>query len=396
MKQKIITRTILTLSFVSLFTDVASEMLYPVMPVFLRSIGFSFLLIGILEGFAEATAGLSKSFFGRKSDLSGKRLPFVQAGYALSAISKPLMAVFIYPIWIFFARTIDRLGKGIRTAARDAMLSDESLPENKGRVFGFHRSMDTVGAVLGPALALAFLYYYPGKYKLLFLIAFLPGCAAIIATLLIKEKKKKQVPKGDQQPVKFFAIFNYWKKGNPAYKRLIIGLLFFALFNSSDFFLLLKMKSEGLGDTAVIGIYIFYNLVYALFSLPAGVLADRFGMKKIFLSGIFIFSIVYAGFAINTSLYLYFTLFFLYGIYAAATEGISKAWISNLVKKNETASAIGTYTGLQSICSLVASSLTGFLWMTLGATITFFATAAVAILVIIYLAILPVANTQPA
>jgi len=131
---KIITRTIWILSLVSLFTDVASEMLYPVMPVFLRSIGFSFVLIGVLEGFAEAVAGLSKGYFGRKSDLTGKRLPFVQLGYALSAISKPMMAVFVYPLWIFFARTIDRLGKGIRTGARDAMLSDECLKENKGKV----------------------------------------------------------------------------------------------------------------------------------------------------------------------------------------------------------------------------------------------------------------------
>ena len=135
----------------------ASEMLYPVMPVFLRSIGFSFLLIGILEGCAEATAGLSKGYFGKRSDILGKRLPFVQLGYGLSAISKPMMALFIYPLWIFLARTLDRLGKGLRTGARDAMLSDECEKENKGKVFGFHRSMDTLGAVIGPAIALIFL-----------------------------------------------------------------------------------------------------------------------------------------------------------------------------------------------------------------------------------------------
>ena len=195
MKPKIITRTILVLSLVSLFTDMASEMLYPVMPVFLRSIGFSVLLIGILEGFAEATAGLSKSYFGRKSDKTGNRLPFVRIGYALSAISKPMMAAFVYPLWIFLARTTDRLGKGIRTAARDAMLSDECTHENKGKVFGFHRSMDTLGAVIGPAIALLFLYFYPGQYKLLFLLAFLPGMVAVFATLFIKEKKNKAVSK---------------------------------------------------------------------------------------------------------------------------------------------------------------------------------------------------------
>src|SRR6476620_9896245 len=189
MKTKIITRTIWILSLVSLFTDVASEMLYPVMPVFLRTIGFSFVLIGVLEGFAEAVAGLSKGYFGKRSDATGKRLPFVQFGYVLSAISKPMMAAFVYPLWIFFARTIDRLGKGIRTGARDAMLSDEATPSTKGKIFGFHRSMDTLGAVLGPAFALLYLYYHPQQYKTLFYIALIPGLLAIVVSFYLKDKR---------------------------------------------------------------------------------------------------------------------------------------------------------------------------------------------------------------
>ncbi|MGZ5286000.1 MAG: MFS transporter, partial [Flavisolibacter sp.] len=146
----------------SLLTDTASEMLYPIMPLYLKTIGFSIVLIGILEGVAEATAGISKGYFGKLSDTSGRRVPFVQIGYAFSAISKPMMAAFIHPLWIFFTRTIDRFGKGIRTGARDAILSDEATPRTKAKVFGFHRSMDTLGAVLGPALALLYLYYNPG------------------------------------------------------------------------------------------------------------------------------------------------------------------------------------------------------------------------------------------
>lgn len=385
MKAKIITRTIWVLSLVSLFTDVASEMLYPVMPVFLRSIGFSFVLIGVLEGVAEAVAGLSKGYFGKRSDISGKRLPFVQLGYALSAVSKPMMAVFIYPVWIFFARTVDRLGKGLRTGARDALLSDECTPENKGKVFGFHRSMDTMGAVLGPLIALIYLYYYPGNYKMLFIIAFFPGMIAILFTLFIKEKNRKgnkELLKSNQN---FFAIFSYWKQSRPEYKRLLVGLLLFATFNSSDVFLLLKMKESGLSDTHVIGVYIFYNLVFALLAYPVGILADKLGLKKIFLGGLFVFSIVYAGFAVNDNLAVFFVLFFLYGLYAASTEGISKAWISNIVPKGETATAIGTYAGLQSICALFASSLTGFLWYTFGSVTTFIITASVTLVVIIYL-----------
>ena len=140
---KSITKTVYVLSIVSLFTDTASEMLYPIMPIYLKTIGFSIVLIGVLEGFAEALAGLSKGYFGKLSDNSGKRVPFVQLGYALSTISKPMMAVFTFPLWIFFSRAIDRLGKGIRTGARDAILSDEATSETKGKIFGFHRSMDT-------------------------------------------------------------------------------------------------------------------------------------------------------------------------------------------------------------------------------------------------------------
>ena len=237
---KIITRNILILSLVSLFNDVASEMLIPVMPIYLKSISFSIILIGVLEGFAEAFAGLSKGYFGNLSDSTGRRLPFVQIGYGLSAIAKPAMALFINPLWIFFVKTTDKLGKGIRTGARDALLSDESTKETKATVFGFHRGMDTLGAVLGPALALLYLFYYPADYKTLFMITLFPGIIALSFTFFIKEKKKEQVEKKDRPG--FFEFFKYWKKSPDTYKKLAGALLVFALFNSSDVFLLLKMN----------------------------------------------------------------------------------------------------------------------------------------------------------
>ncbi len=383
---KYITRTVWILSLVSLFTDTASEMLYPVMPVYLKSIGFSVVLIGILEGVAEATAGLSKGYFGKRSDLSKKRVPFVQAGYALSAISKPMLALFVYPLWIFFSRTIDRLGKGLRTGARDAILSDQATAETKAKVFGFHRSMDTLGAVLGPLFALIYLYYHPQNYKPLFLIAFVPGLLAISATLFLK--RRKSVAGSTKVAVPFFSFLEYWKVSPPAYRKLVTGLLIFALFNSSDVFLLLKIKQAGLNDTMVIGVYIFYNLVYAVFAFPVGIIADNIGLKKIFIGGLILFAIVYFGMAVNTHFYLFFVLFFLYGVYASATEGISKAWISNISDKKDTATAIGTYSGLQSICAMIASSLTGVLWYSFGATVAFMITAAVTVLVIIYFVVM--------
>ena len=382
---KYLTRTIWVLSLVSLFTDISSEMLYPVMPLFLQSIGFTSVLIGLLEGLAEATAGLSKGYFGRLSDAAGKRLPFVQLGYTLSAISKPMMAAFSFPLWIFAARTADRLGKGIRTGARDAILSDESTSENKGKVFGFHRGMDTLGAAIGPSLALLFLWLRPGQYKLMFLLAFVPGILSAGLTLFIKEKKSVHPAKPS---FRLSQIFDYLPQSPPAYKQVIIALLLFALFNSSDLFLLMKIKASGLSDQAVIGCYILYNLVFAITAFPIGYLADKLGLKATMVTGLVIFAIVYAGFGLNNSLTGFIVLFVLYGVYAASTDGISKALISNLVPKTETASAIGTYTGLSSVAILLASSIAGLLWKFVSPSSVFLVSAAGTAVVAIYFSFL--------
>ena len=380
---KAISRTVWILGLISLFTDMASEMLYPVMPIYLKSIGFSIVMIGVLEGVAEATAGLSKGYFGMRSDQLGRRAPFVQWGYALSAISKPMMAVFIAPLWIFFARTIDRLGKGIRTGARDALLNDEATPATKGRVFGFHRSMDTLGAVLGPAFALAYLHFRPGDYVPLFLIAFAPGVLAILQSFLLQESRKTVA--APPKSFSFFAFLRYWRESPAAYRKLTAGLLVFALFNSSDVFLLLQAKNAGLSDTGTIGVYIFYNLVYALFAYPLGSLADRMGLKRVFLAGLLLFAAVYFGMAMAQGFIMFAALFFGYGLYAAATDGIAKAWIGSIVPRTETATAIGTYAGFQSLCSLFASAFAGWLWYSFGPTVTFVATGTVALAVFLYL-----------
>lgn len=382
---KHISKTVWTLSLVSLFTDMASEMLYPVMPMYLKSIGFSIVLIGILEGIAEATAGFSKGYFGKLSDQCGKRVPFVQLGYMLSSISKPMMAVCIYPLWIFFVRTVDRLGKGIRTGARDAILSDEATKETKGKIFGFHRSLDTTGAVLGPLLALIYLYFNPDDYKTLFLLAFIPGLFAVLISFLLKDKPQSVLPAIKQSG--FFSFLNYWNESPALYKRVVLGLLAFALFNSSDVFLLLKIKQCGFTDSTVIGIYIFYNLVYALFAFKIGMIADKIGLKKMLVFGLFIFAIVYLGMSYFTSFYAFVFLFFLYGIYAASTEGISKAWISNITDKKNTATAIGFYSGFQTVCAMIASSMAGLLWFYTGAGTTFFITGVACLIIALYFVI---------
>jgi MFS family permease len=382
-----LSKTVWILSIISLFTDVASEMLYPVMPIYLKSIGFSVVFIGILEGFAEASSGLSKGYFGKLSDLSGKRLPFIQIGYLMSAISKPMLAMFVNPIWIFLTRTIDRFGKGVRTGARDAMLSDEATFETKGRVFGFHRSMDTLGAAIGPIMALIYLHFYPNEYKTLFLLAFIPGILSILATLLLKEKVKPKISSIKKNHI--FSFLGYWKESNAAYRKLVIGLLIFTLFNSSDVFLLLKAKESGLDDSSIIMVYIFYNFIYALFAYPIGVIADRIGLKYMFTIGLAIFSVVYFGMSLKVNLLMYLTFFFLYAIYASATEGVSKAWISNICEKKDTATAIGTFMGLQSIFSMLASSITGIIWYYFGASTAFILIGSVSSLLVLFFLSLP-------
>lgn len=390
---RVINRTVLILSLVSLFADVASEMLYPVIPVYLKEIGFSILLIGILEGVVNFTAGISKGYFGKLSDEKGLRLPFVKLGYLFSAVSKPLMAVFVYPAWIFFVRSIDRLGKGIRTASRDALLSQQATKETKARVFGFHRSMDTVGAAIGPVIALLFLYFSPGSYITLFYIAFIPGIISVLLIFLLKEKKQPVSTLGKGN---FFSYFSYWKIASPEFKKMVPALLLFALFNSSDVFLLLITK-ESIGssnvtimgatfnaDTITIAAYIFYNLIYALSSYPIGVMADRTGFRKMIASGLILFALVYTGFAFNPSVSVIFLLFAIYGVYAAATEGVVKAWITNLSHEQNTATAIGFYTSAESVCSLFASIIAGAIWTGFGSTYTFLITGIVAFVVAIY------------
>lgn len=385
-RKRIITGPIWIVSLVSLFTDVASEMLYPVMPVYLKSIGFTVVLIGVLEGLVEAVAGISKGYFGNLSDERRSRVPFIRAGYLLSALSKPLLAVTVYPVWVFLCRTIDRLGKGIRTSARDAYLSDLTTKEHKGRVFGFHRSLDTVGAAIGPVVALLFLAWNPGNYRLLFLIAFLPGLLAIGLTILLKDKKSIN-PGIEKQRVSFFGYLKYWKRAPVQFRWLAGGLLAFVLFNSSDAFLLLFLKEKGYSDTAMIGFYIFYNLMYALFSYPLGILSDKIGQKTLIVIGFLLFGLVYLGFGFAGTTVIFGLLFLVYGIYAAATEGISKALITNMVNKEDTATALGFFNSFASIATLAASSIGGLIWYAFTPQHMFVFSGIGAILTVIYLLI---------
>lgn len=359
-RNKIFSRAVILLSLVSLFNDISSEMLLPILPVYLSSIGFTALWIGILEGMAEAVSGLSKAYFGKMSDNFQLRLPFVRWGYAMSAVSKSMLALFSFTWWIFLSRTIDRFGKGVRSASRDALLADESEPRHRGKVFGFNKAMDTIGATVGAAFAACYLYFFPGDYKSLFLIAFFPAVVAVVITFVLKERKKEIAATKKVQGA--FSFFGYWKKSTLAYKKLVFGFLFFAVFNSSDAFIFLIGKQCGLSDSMVLSAYIFYNLSFALLALPFGHVGDRKGMKFTYLAGIVFFGFAYFLFPQATSPYLYFTAFFVYAFFAAATDGISKAWITRHCDVKEKATALGFYSGMLSIVILISNLMAGALW----------------------------------
>jgi len=375
MKKKI-PRAVIILGLISFFTDFASEMLYPITPIFLTAVlGSSMTIVGFIEGIAEVTAGLLKGYFGALSDKLRKRSIFVTIGYGISGIVKPLPGILPYLSTVIFSRVTDRIGKGIRTAPRDALLSSYSTDNNSGSIFGFHRAMDTFGAVAGPLAAIYLLKIFPENYRLIFILAFIPSIFAIAFTLFVKDVPSKSSV--EQKNV----IKNFWKTSPKNYKIILFLLTIFSIVNSSDVFLILRSKNISHSDTTAIMGYIFYNIIYALSSYPAGNLSDKFGKKKIFAAGLFIFSIVYFVFAINTKPFVIWICFALYGIYAASTEGIAKAWISDIIDINYRGSAIGLLTTLMSLGVMSGSIITGFLWDNFGASIPFLISSLVSLII---------------
>lgn len=374
-------RQVIVLGMVSLFTDIASEMLYPVTPIFLTAVlGSSMALVGIIEGIAEFIAALLKGYFGNLSDKVGKRSIFVTIGYGLSAISKPLPGIFQNIPVVFATRVTDRIGKGIRTAPRDALLGSYSNG-NSGAVFGFHRAMDTLGAAIGPVIAMILLNIYPENYQLIFIIAFVPSIIAVAFTLMVKDKvisTQARVKKN---------YFEFLKSSPKSYKKILMLLAAFSLVNSSDVFLILKSRDISESSTLAIFGYIFYNIIYAVSSYPLGSLSDKLGKRNIFTGGLILFSLVYFGFAFIPDIYLLWILFALYGIYAASTEGISKAWISDIIPDERRGTAIGLATLITGICVMIGSFATGFLWDKFGSQIPFLISAIASLIIALFVII---------
>lgn len=364
-KFKKIPNSVYLLGLVSFFNDTASEMLYPIMPIFLTQIlGAPVFVVGIIEGVAEGTASLLKTYFGYWSDRIQKRKPFIVLGYSLPVLGKIIIALaYIWPM-VFLGRFVDRFGKGVRTGPRDALLLEASDETNKGLIFGFHRSMDTLGAVVGPLIALGLLSVFNSNIRLILFIAVVPALLSLLFFFFLKETKRKV---NKTQKITFSI------KGFPGqFKLFLLGLAIFSLGNSSDTFLILRAKNLGLSLVAVILAYAVYNLVYALASTPAGSLSDKIGTKKIFISGIIIYAFVYLAFGFNKNPTLIWPLFAIYGFYIALTDGISKAFVGSLIPKDRSGTAYGLMTTVTSIFTLFASLIAGFIWTFISPQATFF------------------------
>ena len=355
-------RNVRNLGIVSFFADVSSEIMYPLFPVFVTTVlGVPVAILGLIEGIAEATASISKYPFGQASDYTGRHRPFVLGGYGLAALGKLILAVALTWHMALFGRFVDRLGKGMRTASRDDLIAAVTRPGQQGLAFGLHRTMDTLGAVLGPLFSLLLVELHV-PLRWIFAIAFIPGVASVLVIFkLVKEHRST--------PRK--TAFRLSLPASPAFRWLLAGSLIFAVGNSTDMFILLKAQHLGLGTATVILLYVLYNVTFAAASLPLGGLSDRVGQFPLVLAGYLVFAGVYLGFALAGSGWTLAALFAVYGIYIAATEGTSKALIGRAIPTGERASALGLYYTAIGLAGFAASTIGGALWSACGPWATF-------------------------
>ena len=363
----------------SLFTDISSEMIYPIISLYLLALGSSPALIGFIEGIAESTASIVKVFSGALSDRMRKRKSLAILGYAFSPIGKLFMWLAKGWSFVFVGRTLDRFGKGIRTAPRDTIIAESSSAEKRGASFGLHRTMDTLGAILGVIIAIAIMRHlglnkglhtaqkiqsYLPAFKTIILFSLIPAVVGVAVLFLVKET-------GSGKPLAHTLSLK-WSKLDKRLKAFLIVTFIFTLGNSSNQFLLMRAKDTGFSVEGVLLLYLVYNLVYGIFSWPAGRLSDKIGRKTLIVAGYFVYAIVYTGFGLTNTSSAMWVLFSIYGLYIAFTEGVEKALVSDIAPKDLRATLIGLHATLVGIGLFPASLLAGFIWDTLGPQFTFY------------------------
>ncbi len=365
---------ILALGFTSMLTDVSSEMVFTLLPFFMVNVlGLEMALVGLIEGAAEATASLLKVFSGWFSDKINRRKPFAVLGYSISAIVKPIFGLATLPFHILAIRIIDRVGKGIRTSPRDALIANSIQPGFRGKAFGLHRSMDTIGAVIGPLLA--FLLFPIIWYRGVFFASIIPGLLAVILlTFLVKEKKNPKITK------KVSSITTEFKSLPKDFKIYIIIVGIFTMSNFSYAFFLLRAGELGISDRFAPLLYLLFNLVYAIFAFPIGTLADKVGKKFVLMIGYGMFGVTCLGFAIAFSPIHAIILFIAYGMFFAIVDTLQRAIVPDIIKLKHRGTAFGALHMTIGMTAFIASLLAGTLWQIYGAFVPFIIGAIISII----------------
>jgi len=353
-----LTRNVIILGLVSLFTDLSTEMSYAIIPIFLKEVlKAQPIFIGLVEAIAESTASILKTFSGYISDRLRKRKLFIFIGYTLSAIVKPLLALATQGWHILIVRFADRFGKGIRTAPRDALIAESTKEAFYGRTYGFHRAMDTMGAILGPLFAFLILSLSQQNYRLLFALAFIPG---FIAVLFIIFGVKDIIPEAKK-------VFKFsFKEVNPQLRIFFLIIILFTLGNSSDAFLILRAKELGISLPLIPVLWLVFNISYFLWSYPAGVISDHIGRKKTIVFGFLIYTITYSALAFNNKTLLLWPIFVIYGLYYGFTEGNVRALVADLALPEHRGTIFGIYHTVVGITLLPANLIMGYLWQRYG------------------------------
>ena len=361
-----ITRNVFILGLVSLFTDVSSQMVFPLIPLFLITVlGTGAYAVGIVEGAAETTASLLKVVSGYWSDKIKRRKPFVFFGYSLSTIAKPLFAFATIWSFVLFVRVIERIGKGLRTAPRDAIVAESSDESVRGKAYGFHRAMDGIGSVSGAALA--FLLLPILGYRNIFLFAFIPGIIAVFVILFIKEKR---VPVKEEEP-KEISIKLSFKELPMNLKLFIIVSSIFALGHFGYAFLLLRAVDIGLADDMAILLYVLLYIVYTVCAIPSGTLSDKIGRKPVLSAGYVLFGITSLGLVFTSNIYSILLSFVIYGIFYAMIDGAQRAFVVDLAPEHLKATALGTFHAAIGLVALPGGYIAGLLWDKISPETTF-------------------------
>jgi MFS family permease len=390
--RKGLTRNVIILGFVSLLNDGASEMIYPLLPVFLTAVlGAGPAALGVIEGIAEATASLLKLYSGYLSDRVKRRKGWIIAGYSISNVMRPLIAFSTSWLHVLTLRFLDRVGKGLRTSPRDAIIADSTPAEFRGKAYGFHRAMDHGGAIVGPLAATGLLLIYHDGLKTIFLLSFIPGLLAVLMLLFGLKEKPAEVPHAASAA---FNIRSAWAEMPAGFRKYLLIILVFTLGNSTDAFLLLRAQQLGVAVTLLPMIWVVLHVVKMGFSLPGGILSDRIGRKKVIVAGGIVYALVYAAFGLASVQWHAWALFAVYGIYFGLTEGVEKALVADFAPAYLRGSSFGLYHLIVGIGALPASLLFGMVWQKLGAAAAFGMGAALAMLASVMLSMLAVKRPE--